>query len=440
MQLLKSQGHGFPRSNNIEFIDLDAGIRKFLHNRPRSSGTVRSKRNLSLPTITHRIDKIGGALLYPCTIKEDAIEIRDDVFDVGKGLHKKDQMIRKITESAIRYTPAMSATARSTPNIALIKYWGNRNNGLRLPAADSVSMTLDTPSVEITVDHADTLSVRSFEPDGAEKMLKEKDVVRFGRHLELTREYLGMIGASTAVPSSMSITVRSHIPPAIGLASSAAVFSCLAKAYAGLIAGSVALTDAQISVIARLGSGSAARSIFGGYSALIAGKGDAIDSSQVIQIADENHWLLHDIVIVPSREEKKIGSTEGHELAWSSPLYKARLETMPRRNKECCDAILQKDFEKLQRVAEEDSLDMHRVMETSTPPLKYLSDATHRIIRDVEQLRTSDHLPVLYTMDAGPTVHLICPEEAVKTVREFAGRQKDCTIFEAKTGNGTILL
>ena len=334
----------------------------------------------------------------------------------------------------------MPITAQSTPNIAFIKYWGNRNNALRLPAADSLSMTLDSPHVEITVDHADLMTIHSFEADGSEKILKEKDVTRFARHLELTKEFLNILGTSSAIPASTSITIRSHIPSSIGLASSAAVFGCLAKAYAGLIEGAVTLNDQQISVIARLGSGSAARSIYGGYGALIAGEGDAMDSSFAVQVADENHWLLHDIILVPTQEEKKVGSTEGHEHAWSSPHYKKRLEAMPQRQKECWDAIIAKDFEKLQRVVEEDCWDMHNVMQTSTPPLQYLNDATERITDAIEELRDREHLPVLYTMDAGPTVHLFCPEEAVKAVREFAEQQKDCRVFETETGKGAILL
>lgn len=333
----------------------------------------------------------------------------------------------------------MSVTARSTPNIALIKYWGNRDNALRLPAADSISMTLDSPSVEITVDFADILSVQSFGQDGSEKKLGEKHVARFQRHLDLTKQYLTQLGVPEALPSSASITVRSKIPSAVGLASSAAVFGALAKAYAGLVAPKITLNDEQVSVLARLGSGSAARSIYGGFASLKSMMGNALDSSVAVQIADENHWRLHDIVIVPTQEEKKVGSTEGHELAWTSPHYEARLEALSRRNKECWDAIETKDFEKLRRCAEEDSLDMHHVMETSTPPLHYLNEETHRIIKEVTALRESDRLNVLYTMDAGPTVHLICTDDATKAVREFAHAQKDCTIFETKAGPGACL-
>ncbi len=335
----------------------------------------------------------------------------------------------------------MSITALSTPNIALIKYWGNRNEELRLPVADSLSMTLDSPLVEITMDHADALSVESYEIDGAKKILTEKQLIRFATHLALTKKYLEKLGLDSAIPASVSIVVRSKIPPSIGLASSAAVFSCLGKAYAGLIQSTHELTLEETSVIGRLGSGSAARSIFGGFATLDAGEGMDIDAAQSRQIAPESHWNLHDIVIVPNHDEKKIGSTEGHALAGTSPYFAARVEAIRmRRQQECIDAVLTRDFEKLQAVVEEDALDMHHVMETSRPPLKYLSDETHRILREVTTLRESQHLPVLYTMDAGPTVHLICPDDAVATVRDFAHTQKGCTVYETKIGGGAVLL
>jgi diphosphomevalonate decarboxylase len=312
----------------------------------------------------------------------------------------------------------MPVTARSTPNIALIKYWGNRNEELRLPMADSVSMTLDSPSVEVSVEQSDSFSLESFESDGSKKTLKPKDIERIQKHLDLTRTYLKTLGPDSALSANLAITIRSHIPPAIGLASSAAVFSCLATAYAGLAGSIIAFTPQQVSVIARLGSGSAARSIYGGYGALLAGSDDSIGSSFAVQIADETHWKLHDFVLIPTHEEKKVGSTEGHALAGTSPLFAKRIAEMLRRNGECIDAIRSKDFEKLQQVTEEDCWDMHNVMQTSTPALNYLNDTTYRLTDEITELRESKHLPILYTMDAGPTVHVICPVEVQHTCRK----------------------
>lgn len=339
------------------------------------------------------------------------------------------------------YPLPMPSPALSTPNIALIKYWGNRSEELRLPMAPSLSMTLDRPTVEISIEYADMFSVRSFLVDGSEKTLKEKDNERFRKVIGLMQRYLETLGAQDALSETIAITVRSHIPPAIGLASSAAVFSCLAKAVAGFVAPKIALTDKQVSVLARLGSGSAARSIFGGFSTLEEGDGMEIAEAWSEQIADEAHWPLHDIVVVPAMDEKKVGSTEGHALASTSPFYAERVQAIrSRRQQECIRAVRERDFEALQRVAEEDCLDMHHVMQTSTPPLQYLNQETYQIIDSIKELRTKEHLPVLFTMDAGPTVHLLCPEEGRPAVLSFAHAQTGCTIFETKVGPGASLI
>lgn len=331
-------------------------------------------------------------------------------------------------------------TARSTPNIALIKYWGNRNEELRLPAADSLSMTLDEPSVDITVAHADTLIVTSFNAHHEKRMLRESEMVRFATHVALTKQYLKSIDASDALPESLEITLHSRIPPRVGLASSAAVFSGLARAISGLVRNRIELTDEQVSVIARMGSGSAARSVFGGFSALLAGQGNAPDSSHAIRIADEHHWSLHDIVLIPDHDEKKVGSTEGHALAHTSPHFADRVrEIERRRQRECIDAVLNRDFEKLRDISEEDCMSMHRVMETSSPALKYLSDETHRIVSEIRGLRQRKHIPVLYTMDAGPTVHLICTDEGLEETRAYAKEQTDCTLYMSRIGSGASL-
>lgn len=295
-------------------------------------------------------------------------------------------------------------------------------------------MTLNTPSVDVTVEHADALTVTS-----QKREMREKDISRFEKTLQLMRNYLSSIGYSDALPASLRITIESGIPPAIGLASSSAVFSALAKAISGLI--DVALTDEQISILARLGSGSAARSIFGGFGAVRILEGESIDNAVGWQIADENHWPLHDIIVVPSMSEKKVGSTEGHRKAHTSPHFADRIRAIEEyRLQNCIDALLSRDFEKLQAIAEEDCMDMHTCMQTQDPELHYLSDTTFQIIRDVKELRKNEHIPVLYTMDAGPTVHLVCTSEARERIAAFARTQEGCTVFEATTGPGAHLI
>lgn len=323
----------------------------------------------------------------------------------------------------------------SAPNIALIKYWGNRNEELRLPAADSLSMTLDSPTVEVSIEAADAFSVRSFETNGEKKELSEKETGRLQKHFELCKMYADERGSP--LPSQTSVEIRSYVPKSVGLASSAAVFSALAEGYAGF---APELSRKDVSVFARLGSGSASRSVFGGFVAMLAGEGGGLGDSYAEQIEPENHWELWDIVIAPSIDEKKTGSTEGHALAPTSPLFEKRLRELPDRQKMCIEAIKEKNFLKLRIAAEVDCLDMHAVMESSNPPLRYLSAETHRIVKEVETFRAEKSLNILYTMDAGPTVHLLCDVSAVPAVREYAQKQKNCTIFEAKVSKGSRLL
>lgn len=329
-------------------------------------------------------------------------------------------------------------TAVSSPNIALIKYWGNRNDEWRLPAADSLSMVLNAPRVEVSVEASDIFSVRSYDAQGSEKQQSQESLKRLKTHWELSKEYLGLIHCKTGIPKNVSLVIHSQIPPAIGIASSAAVFSCLAEAYGGLVT-EKKLSRQDVSILGRLGSGSGARNVFGGFVALT-NHGEGIGSTHAENIADEQHWPLHDIIIVPSTKEKKVGSTEGHAMAATSPRFKDRIASIPKRMQECIAAISAKDFEKLRYVSEEDSLDMHSVMQTQIPPLNYVSEETHRIIRDIESLRSCENLEVLCTMDAGPTVHLICTEGSVKAVTEFAETQKGCVVFKTKTGGRSKLL
>jgi diphosphomevalonate decarboxylase len=330
----------------------------------------------------------------------------------------------------------MASTAIATPNIALIKYWGNRNDELRFPAADSLSMTLDSPTVTVTVDHAPALKVTSYDPKGMEKVLSLKTIGRFAMTVQLMKQYLG-----DALPGSLFISIRSRVPESLGLASSAAVFCALAEAVADLVKEKAQLSREAVSVLARLGSGSAARSVFGGFVSLTTHyplpTTHSIDSSFALQIASPEHWPLHDIILVPSREAKKVSSTEGHALAHTSPHFKNRIAAIPGRMKRCIDAIKTKNFPELQDVAEEDALDMHHVMETQDPPLNYLNAETHRIIREIKELRSKKNLDVLFTMDAGPTVHLICTEAARKEVEAYAKRQNNCEVFLTKIGAGS---
>lgn len=292
-------------------------------------------------------------------------------------------------------TSSATATAIAHPNIALIKYWGNRDDALRLPANGSMSMTLGGLQTEITV---------TFDPDLASDELffdnspaPAAGLARVASHLDYIRS---LAGASTRA----HVTSRSNFPSGAGVASSAAAFAALT--VAGCAATGMDLLPKELSRIARRGSGSASRSIFGGFVECYAGDEDSESYSE--PIAGEDHWDLVDLIALVSRRPKAVGSTEGHVLAASSPLQAGRVADAPRRLSTCRQAILGKDFPALARVAELDSNMMHSVMMTSDPPVYYWTAESIRLMRAVRGWRAAG-ASVFFTIDAGPNVHCICP-------------------------------
>jgi diphosphomevalonate decarboxylase len=206
---------------------------------------------------------------------------------------------------------------------------------------------------------------------------------------------------------------ENNFPAGAGIASSAAAFAALALASSK--AAGLGLSEAQLSILARRGSGSASRSIPSGFVEWKMGTGDG--DCFAVSIAPPGHWALTDCVAVVNASHKKTGSTEGHALAWTSPLQAGRVADAPRRLEICREAILKRDFGVFADIIELDSDMMHAVMMTSNPPLMYWQAATLEIFHAVRQWR-ADGLPCAYTVDAGANVHVICPREQAGAVEE----------------------
>jgi diphosphomevalonate decarboxylase len=198
-----------------------------------------------------------------------------------------------------------------------------------------------------------------------------------------------------------------------GIASSASSFAALS--LAATQAAGIKLDERGLSRLARLGSGSACRSIPAGFVEWQAGTND--EESYAYSIASAGYCNLHDCIVIISQDEKPISSKHGHSLANTSMLQPARVADAPRRLDICRQAILKRDFDALAEVVELDSNLMHAVMLTSQPPLLYWQPATVTVIRAVQTWRNSG-IPVCYTIDAGPNVHVLCPTEQAPTITE----------------------
>jgi diphosphomevalonate decarboxylase len=303
-----------------------------------------------------------------------------------------------------------TATALAHPNIAFIKYWGNRDNALRLPVNGSISMNLDGLFTRTTV---------TFNSSQRDTLLINDHPV-IGKGLERISSILDLVRTMANINERASVSSSNNFPSGAGIASSAAAFAALALASSR--AAGLTLSEGQLSRLARRGSGSASRSIPSGFVEWMTGTGDA--DSVAVSIAPPEHWTLADCVAIVSSAHKKTGSTEGHALAWTSPLQAARVADALRRLDICRTAILQKDFETFANIIELDSDIMHSVMMTSTPPLMYWQAATVEIFHQVREWRASG-LPVGYTVDAGANVHVIClaeyAKEVEKRLRELPG-------------------
>ncbi len=296
----------------------------------------------------------------------------------------------------------LKSTAISHPNIAFIKYWGNRNNDLRLPVNGSFSMNLDGLATKTTVLFREEL-------DQDQLILNEKE--EDGAGLARVRKILDEVRVTTGISLKAQVVSENNFPTGAGIASSAAAFSALALAASK--AAGLDLDEPALSVLARHGSGSASRSVPGGF--VEWQMGDSDESSYAFSIAPPEHWALADCVAVVSSGHKETGSTQGHPLAATSPLQAARVADAPRRIEICRNAILERDFDAFASITEQDSDLMHAVMMTSNPALFYWKPATLRVMQAVRDWR-AEGIPVFYTIDAGPNVHVITLEEKMVDV------------------------
>jgi diphosphomevalonate decarboxylase len=314
-----------------------------------------------------------------------------------------------------------TATAQASANIAFIKYWGNRDNILRLPMNSSISMNLDGLYTRTAVSFQPSLSFDELIINGHEVM---------GGGLERISYILDIIRGMADIHERAEVISENNFPSGAGIASSAAAFAALA--LAGSKAAGLSLSEPELSRLARRGSGSASRSIPSGFVEWQAGTSD--EESFAFSIAQPSHWDLVDCIAIVSASHKKTGSTEGHGIAATSPLQAARVADAPRRLDICRSAILEKDFNSFASIVELDSDMMHAVMMTSTPALHYWKSASLEVMNYVRQWHR-EGIPVCYTVDAGPNVHVICPGTEAhiidKRLREIKGVE---TVLVARAG------
>ncbi len=303
------------------------------------------------------------------------------------------------------------STVAAPANIAFIKYWGARDLDLALPVNPSISMTLDHCVSRCTAEVLDGGhdEIWLSEPDGGFGTPDPEFTRRVIEQLNHVREWAGR-------DEPFRIATRNTFPSAAGLASSASGFAALTLAAVGAL-GRQDAPSAELSALARRsGSGSAARSVLGGY-VQWPGDGSPQDASYASQLADGGHWDLRDVIAVVEIGPKVVSSRDGHRRATTSPYYAKRQELIPGRLETVRRAIETCDLDLLGPILEEEAVDLHLIAMSSHPPIFYWSPGTVAVLRAVRELR-QEGLSAWATMDAGANVHVICDAESEDDVAD----------------------
>ena len=325
--------------------------------------------------------------------------------------------------------PSFTSSVRAPSNIALIKYWGKSDTQSQWPANDSFSMTL---SQAHTVCKATLKPGIDPEVTLGGSLITAKDHPKIFAHIaRLMKEFQSPEGYG------LSIETNNSFPMGCGIASSASGFAALTLATWEVIRQATKASPRPLEELAhwaRLGSGSAGRSLFGGFVGW--NRGASADSQVLFQAFPKSHWALGDTIAIFSDRPKHISSTKAHESAWSSPLFPPRLAGIGDKLNLLKTAISNRNIDALGRIIEQEALEMHGVMMSSEPPAFYFDQEVSHFLGWLRRWRQNNGIPAYFTMDAGPNVHIISPLEHQEAVAEAIAKDFDVRIFKDQIGSG----
>ncbi|GEQ09360.1 MULTISPECIES: diphosphomevalonate decarboxylase [Staphylococcus] len=288
-----------------------------------------------------------------------------------------------------------SGKARAHTNIALIKYWGKADEALIIPMNNSLSVTLDRFYTETRVTFDETLTEDQLILNG--EAVNAKESAKIQRYMEMIRKEAG-------ISEHALIESENFVPTAAGLASSASAYAALAGACNEAL--QLGLSDKDLSRLARRGSGSASRSIYGGFAEWEKGNDDETSFAHRVE-ADGWENELAMVFVVINNKSKKVSSRSGMSLTRdTSRFYQYWLDNVEPDLKETKEAIAQKDFKRMGEVIEANGLRMHATNLGAQPPFTYLVPESYDAMRIVHECREAG-LPCYFTMDAGPNVKVL---------------------------------
>jgi len=313
---------------------------------------------------------------------------------------------------------------QSPSNIAIIKYWGK--HGIQLPQNPSLSFTLRNALTETKLSYAPKESPTSG--IDLDFWFEEQQNDVFGAKVT---KYLEQLLPTFPFLEQLSLKIESvnSFPHSAGIASSASSMSALALCLCSMedhffgTLGDDTVFDRKASNLARLGSGSASRSIFAG--AAVWGQTDLVEGSSdeyAVSVENRLHPIFktfHDDILIVSDAEKPVSSRAGHALMNDNPYANTRYKQANQRLKDLLNALESGDLEKFGEITENEALTLHGLMMTSNPSYLLMEPKTISIIQAIRRYRKETNIPVYFTLDAGPNVHMLYTEEHISSVRGF---------------------
>lgn len=296
---------------------------------------------------------------------------------------------------------AAKATAIAHPNLPFVKYMGRKDEVLRLPENASISMNLSDLVTTTTVEFSPAFSEDVVIIDGERE---EGEQSRAVKHLDRIR-------ALAKVTHRARVESRNSFSAGTGLSSSSSGFAALT--VAGAAAAGLKLSEKELSILARQGSGSACRSIPAGF--VLWRDGDTSEESYAESLYPPDYWDLADVVAIVHREKKKTSSSASHRQVASGPYYRARIERMSGKVAQCLDILKHRDFPALGEFMEEEARDLHVIFMSAG--IIHLEPGTLDIMKRTAGWR-EEGIGVYYTVNTGQDIHLVCEPKDVKAVRK----------------------
>ena len=325
-------------------------------------------------------------------------------------------------------------TVEAHPNIAFVKYWGQRNPELFLPHNSSISMTINSNLVTRT-------SVFTSSSLKSDEVFLNKEKIN-GQQFERILRQVNYLRSNGAIPKDAKVKIAStnSFPTGAGIASSASGLAALAFALNELF--QLNYAPKELSILARIGSGSASRSVFGGFALWHRGANGSGEDSYAEQVKPENYWPeLRDLIAIVEPGRKKISSAEGMQrTVQTAPKYAEKSAEAEMRVRTVMDCLEAKDFESFADEIMADSDRMHNLIAKSTPKFSYLTKISEKVIDAIREFNTAK-TRAAYTFDAGPNAHIITLEKNSEKLKNILNSIPGVIqVIEAQVGSAPTII